>query len=196
MPHATDGVSGETGDRPAGIAALLLGALRFDPRAFASAARERQGRVAGTAAVLLGGIARGVGAFPQEGWQGVAMGLAVGVAVWLGAGLAIWCAGFALNRRAPRFGSLLASLGLAAAPFALLALMAFAPLARAVFLIAHGWATLASIVAVREVERVSTSRAALICVAALCAGIVVLMAIGSAADGATPPWNRPCVSLF
>jgi hypothetical protein len=195
MSHATDPVSRERASF-ANFAALLLGALRFDASAYAAAAQRRSGWAAGAAAVLAGGVARGIGAFPQEGWQGIAMGVAVGVAVWLSAALAIWCAGFALNRRAPRFGSLLASLGLAAAPFLLLAGMAVAPLARAVFLIAHGWATLAAILAVREVEQVSTSRAALICLMALGAGILVLMAIGSAEAGLTPPWNRPCASPF
>jgi len=195
MTHTTDPPDEHSGTARS-WAGLVFGALRFEPAAYASATRWRSGWAAGAAAVLLGGVARGVGAFPEEGWQGIAMGVAVGMGIWLAAALAIWCTGFALNRRTPRFGSLLGALGLAAAPFLLLVLMAFAPLARPVFLLSHGWATLASILAVREAEQVSTSRAALICLGALALGIAALMVIGSAGASFTPPWNRPCVSPF
>ena len=172
-----------------GLAAHVFGALRFDARAYAAVASRRRGLAEGTAIVLLGGLSRGIGAFPEEGWRGVVLGIGVGVAVWLSAALAIWCTGFALNRRAPAFSSLLAALGLAAAPLLLLALAAWAPAAGAVRMIAHGWATLSAVLAVREGERVSTARAALICVVALGMGLLLLTAAGSFAQ----PWNRPCV---
>jgi hypothetical protein len=187
MPVLSDPVPRSRDSAPR-FRAHVLRALRFDASAYAAVATDRRGLVEGALTVLLAGLARGVGAFPDEGWRGVGLGVAVGVAVWLLATLAIGCVGFALNRRAPAFRSLLAALGLAAAPLVLLALVAWAPIAPAAWLVAHGWATLLAIVAVREVERVSSGRAALICLIALALGIAFLTAIGF-----TPPWNRPCL---
>jgi hypothetical protein len=180
-------------DQSPGLLAHVLGALRFDARAYAALAVQRTGLAQGTAVVLLGGLSRGIGSFPDEGWRGVLLGIGVGLGVWLAAALAIWCAGFALERRAPAFRSLLAALGLAASPLLLLALSAWPPAASSVRLIAHAWATLSAVLAVREAERVSTARAALICVIALAVGMLLLVSTG--ADDALrfePPWNRPC----
>jgi hypothetical protein len=193
MPVLSEPVPRSSDNAPH-FTAHLLRALCFDASAYSACAAQRWGLVEGAIIVLLGGLARGVGAFPEEGWRGVALGVAAGVAVWLLATLAVWCVGFALNRRAPAFRALLAALGLAAAPFVLLVLVAWSPVAGVAWMVAHGWATVSAILAVREVERVSSARAALICAIALGLGIAFLMIIGFAMGGPIrPPWNRPCL---
>jgi hypothetical protein len=168
-------------------------ALRLDSTAYAEVARQRWGVAEGAAVVLLGGLARGIGAFAREAWTGVVGGMAGGVAVWMVAALAIWCVGLTANRRAPAVAGLLAALGLAAAPLVLLVFLAFDSLARIAWLGAHAWATLAAVLAVREVEQVSTARAVLLCAVALAVGLATLAALGAPADGVQLPERYlPC----
>ena len=60
----------------------MLGALRFDPGVYAAVAARRGAIYEAGAAVVLAGIARGIGAWPKEGWIGVTGGVVVGLLLW------------------------------------------------------------------------------------------------------------------
>ena len=167
----------------------MLGALRFEPRVYAAVAERPGALYEAAAAVVLAGVARGVGAWPKEGWLGVVGGVVVGVLLWLVAALLIWAVTSVMIRRRPAFAPVLRTLGLAATPMLGLALSGLPLVGRAFWVVSHLMATAAAVLAVREGERVTTRQAASICVIAVFFGLVLSTALGAdlPADSSTRP---------
>jgi len=157
------------------LAQRWWGAARLDARVFTEVATDPSALAQAVLVVAAGGIARGVGAFSEEGWLGIAGSLAIGVLVWLVAAVLAWGIGARWTEARSDFGALLRALGFAAAPLVALALCAgLSGTPRTLWWIGvHLWATLAFGVAVRSALDVSPVRALVVCVSAL--GIAILL---------------------
>jgi len=157
------------------LALRWWGAARLDARVFTEVASDPRALAQAVLVVAAGGIARGIGAFSQEGWLGMAGSPAIGAVVWLVAAVLAWEIGARWTGVRSDFSALLRALGFAAGP--LIALIVCAGLSgtpRTLWWIGvHLWATLAFAVAVRSALDVSAVRALLVCVSAL--GIAVLL---------------------
>jgi hypothetical protein len=126
--------------------------------------------------VALAGLARGVGAFGQEGLLGVVGGVAGGFLLWAAAGIVIWLVGVKSFGCDSDLRELLRTLGFASAPLLLLALglVPVAGLQWPVWILGHGLALAAAVVASRQALEVETGRALWICVLAFALGLVLL----------------------
>jgi len=162
-----------------GPLARAWGALRLDASVFAEVARDPRALAQAAALVGIGGLARGLGAFPQEGWIGLLGSPVVAVLVWLVGGLLIWGIGARMGQ-APDLPELLRSLGFAATPFALLPVAALAPppWVAVWWALVHAWGTLALAIAVREAFGIPTGKALVICLVALFSTLALLFVAG------------------
>lgn len=154
----------------------LLGVFALDGGAFDDIENDASALLPATAVVVLAGLARGVGAEgPSRAAEIVGSGL-TGVAVWLVAGLIIWGIGVQRMGYTSNYPELLRTLGFAAAPLLLLVLRVL-PLGAAatpVWLVAHGWALLALVVASREALDTSTRNAVVVCLLSIATAVAVV----------------------
>ena len=168
----------------------FLGAWLLDARAFRSARNDPGALVPAALVVLLVGVARGIGAAPEEGSFGVVASPVVSLVFWAVGSVLVW--GIATRRFGvtARYVEVLRTLGFASAPLWLLALRAFAPGApgTGIWLLAHGWSLLALGVATREALRVSQNRALVVLALALAVTLGVLLIMGSLAMLGSGPW--------
>jgi hypothetical protein len=162
------------------FAERVRAALVLDATVYAEAAQDGGALLQAGALVVAAGLARGVGALAQEGWLTLIASPIAGLVVWVVSAAVIWAIG------AKGFGlpvdvrQLLRSLGFAAAPLLALALRAIpvAILSPALFVLAHGAAIFALVLAVRETLRIDTQRALLVCAFALAMSLLALFLLG------------------
>lgn len=162
------------------LAARMVLAMRLDASVYEEVEEDRSALAQAALVVLLAGLARGVGAFPQEGWIGIAGSPAVGIVIWLVGATMIWGVGVQRFGYSSDYPELLRTLGFAAAPLVWLAVCAL-PLgaaARAVQALVHAWAILALVVAVREALDVSSTRALVVCLTVLAITLGLLFLVG------------------
>lgn len=163
------------------LAARWLGAAALRAKTFGDVASDPRALGQASIVVLVSGIARGLGAFPDEGWLGLLGGTAVGFAMWILATALVWGIGVHWLEHDSGFSELARALGFAAAPFATLVLYAVLPqpASRVAWGVIHLWATLAFAVAVRQALGVSRLRAVSICVGALAGAFVLLLGVAA-----------------
>lgn len=156
------------------------GALRLAPETFKDIERDPRALAQAAALVSMAGVARGVGAFAEEGVTGLIGSAALGLVTWLIAGALIWTIGVRLFACSSSFPEVIRTLGFATAPLLLLALGALplGPAREWLWLGAHIWATLALGIATREALDIGTRRALVVCVLALAVGFAVLALMG------------------
>lgn len=162
------------------FAARVWGALRLDAAVFEEVEGDPAALAPAALVVLSGGLARGVGAYAQEGVFALIGSPLIGVAVWLSASLMIYGVGVRRFRYTSTYPELVRTLGFAAVPLWLLALCALAPalVATGLWVLLHAWATLALVVAVREALDVPTGTALAVCAIALGITLGVLFVMG------------------
>ena len=161
-----------------GLAVRWWKAARLDARVFTEVATDPSALAQAALVVAVGGIARGVGAFSEEGWLGMAGSPAIGAVVWIVAAVLAWEIGARWTGVRSDFPALLRALGFAAAP--LIALGGCAWLSgwpRTLWWVGcHLWATLAFGIAVRSALDVSPVRALVVCASALGMTLALLFA--------------------
>ena len=181
-PNAMSSASLSEAVHPWSFGTRLRAAVRLSPALNEDVASDpRMSRLAEAAFVVGGaGLARGVGAYAQEGAAGIAGGIAVGVLTWPLAATAVWLVASLLGNRTRSFAALVAVLGFAGAPLVLLALGAIPvpALRTGIWIAAHGLAIAAMVVAVRQVLGVSTTRALAVCAGAVLTGWAFLALLG------------------
>jgi hypothetical protein len=154
------------------------GAARLDARVFTEVAADPRALAQAALVVAAGGVARGIGAFSEDGWLGIAGSPAIGVVVWLVAAVLAWAIAAEWIGGRSDFPALLRALGFAAAP--LIALGGCAWLSgwpRTLWWVGcHLWATLAFGIAVRSALDVSPVRALVVCASALGMTLALLFA--------------------
>ncbi len=162
------------------LPARMFGAMRLDASVYEEVEEDGGALVQAGLVVLLAGLARGVGALPQEGWIGVAGSPAVGLVVWLVAATLIWGVGVQRFGYSSDYPELLRTLGFAAAPFVWLVVcvLPLGAVERAIQALVHAWAILALVVAVREALDVSNTRALTVCLMVLAITFGLLFLVG------------------
>ncbi|UCE84542.1 MAG: YIP1 family protein [Deltaproteobacteria bacterium] len=172
----------------------VVAALRFDASVYDELEDDPAALGQAALVVALAGLARGVGAFGQDGWVGLVLGVLGGFIVWGFAAWVIWQIGVKSFAYTSDFAELLRTLGFAAAPLFGLALCALplGPLRAVVGLAAHAAATVAFFIAARQALDVSTERALVVCVLAIGLSLVLVfllsvLLVGTAASSATLP---------
>jgi hypothetical protein len=162
------------------FAARFAAAFRFDGSVYREVEHDPKALAQAALVVAIGGLARGVGAWPAEGWTGLVGGTLAAFVLWAAATAVVMAIGVRLLGGTSRADELLRTLGFSAAPLSLLVLGAL-PLGAAraaVGWVAHLWAVAVFAVAVREALDVRSARALLICIAALAIGLGVVALLG------------------
>jgi len=163
------------------VAGRLVGTLLLDGATYEEIENDTSALIGAIVVVTLAGIARGVGipaASPVR--EIIGSGLA-GLIIWLVAGLLIWAIGVRRMGYTSSYPELLRTIGFAALPLLLL-FMGALPLgaaAKPVWIVAHGWALLALIVAMREALDVSNVTAVVVCLLALATAAAVVAGMGT-----------------
>jgi len=155
--------------------------LRVDATGFREIAHARDALIPGLLLVVAGGLARGVFAAGQEGAAGMIGSPAVGIGVWLVGSALVWTVATKLFGATASYVAVLRTLGFATVPLLLLLLGAL-PLGVArtgVWVVAHGWTTLALIVAVREVFELTPRQALLAFALTLAFGLALFALLGT-----------------
>ena len=163
-----------------GLAGRLVAAFRLEPALYDEV--EHDPRALGQAAgvVAAGGLAQGIARFGETGAAGLLAGPASALALWVVAGVVVRLVGVRWFRGTSDLPELLRTLGFAAAPLLLLVLCGLlaGPAATLVYIVAHGLATVAFFVAVRQALDVDTGRALAVCAVVLAVGLGFLLGIG------------------
>jgi hypothetical protein len=169
----------------------LVAALRFDASVYDEIEADPDALGQAVLVVALAGLARGVGAFGQDGWVGLVLGFLGGFVVWGFAAWIIWLVGVKSFAYTSDFHELLRTLGFAATPLFGLVFCALplGPLSPLVSVAAHGAAALAFFISARQALDVSTERALVVCALALALSLVLVfmlsvLFVGTAASSA------------
>jgi hypothetical protein len=185
----------QTDLEPHSFGARFLGALKLDGNTFEAVERDLHALPQAAAVVVLGGLARGIGEVSSEPgsariWVELIGSPLVGVIVWLVAATLIWGIGVRRFGYTSDYPELLRTLGFAAAPLVILVLTALPGgfVGSLIWVLAHGWATLALVVATRAALDVPSAQALFVCVLALAATlgalfVAGLLLVGGAASG-------------
>jgi hypothetical protein len=175
----------QTASEPRSFAARFLGALKLDGRAFEAVEGDPHALPQAAAVVVLGGLGRGIGeALGEPGsarfWVELIGSPIVGVIIWLVGATLIWGIGVRRFGYTSDYPELLRTLGFAAAPLVVLVLAALPVgiVGSVVWVLAHGWAMLALVVAVRAALDVPLAQALTVCLLALAATLGSLFVAG------------------
>jgi hypothetical protein len=169
------------------LATRLVAAFRLEPALFDEIEHDPRALGQAILVVTAGGLAQGIARFGETGGLGLLVGIVSALALWLAATAVVYLAGVRWLGGTSGFVELLRTLGFAATPLLLLVLCAIATgvAASLVYAVAHLLAAAGFFVALRQALDMETSRALLVCVAALAAGLIVLFVVGLLVSG--PP---------
>ena len=166
---------------PSHAARRILGALALEDATYREVSRTRETLPAAAALVLAAGLARGAGAWADEGVAGLVGSPLTGLAIWLVGSALVHAVATRWLGATATLGAVLRASGFAATPLLLLALGAL-PLAQAggvLWWAAHAWATLAMLVAARAALDVGARRALLACAVAVAIGFACTALLGA-----------------
>jgi hypothetical protein len=174
------GDAGAVQRTPGSFAGRILGALRLDGSVFEDVENDPGAMGQATLLVIAAGLARGVGALPEEGVWALVGSPLVAIATWLGGSVLIWGIGVKRFEYTSDYPELLRTLGFAAPPLLFLVLCALpiGVVALWVWFVAHAWATLVMVVAVREALDVTGIRALIVCALAFGVTLMLLFVVG------------------
>jgi hypothetical protein len=164
---------------PGSLAWRLAGAIRLAGPAFEDVERDRGAMAQAAGVVVVAGLARGLGEMQAEGLLGLLLSPLLAIVMWLSAGVLIWGVGVKRFHYSADYPELLRTIGFAAAPLFFLALgvLPLGVLHTGLWWLAHGWATLALVVAVREALDVTPARALVVCAVALAVAITTVVVV-------------------
>jgi hypothetical protein len=158
-----------------------VGALLLDGKVYEEVEEDASSMVGAIGIVAVAGLARGV-ATPSSTPTIEIFGSALaGLAMWAVAGLLSWGIGVRRMGYTSSYPELLRTLGYAAAPLLLLllGLLPLGPAGPFVWTVAHGWALLALVVALREALDVSSTTATVVCLLSLATAVAVVAGLST-----------------
>jgi hypothetical protein len=161
--------------------ARIVGALLLDGTVYEEIEEDASSMAGAIGVVAVAGLARGVATpSPTPTLEIVGSALA-GLTMWLVAGLLSWGIGVKRMGYTSSYPELLRTLGYAAAPLVLLliGLMPLGPAWPFAWTVAHGWALLALVVALREALDVSSSTATVVCLLSLATAVAVVAGLST-----------------
>lgn len=170
----------EMGQGGRSFGARFAGAFMFDASVYEEVERDPNALAQAAAVIVLGGLARGIGAFPQDGFAGLVASAVLAPVFWLTASLVVFGIGVRIFELSVEYPRLLRGLGFAAAPLVLLVLgvLPMTGLWVVVQIVAHGLAAIALVIAVRQALGVDTVRAVAVCVFAVAVALALVMVLG------------------
>ena len=159
----------------------VQGALLLEGSIYEEIENDRRAMPWAAAVVVIAGAARGVSAQAPSTMQEVVGSALSGVCMWLVAALLVWGIGVKRTGYTSNYPELLRTIGFAAAPLLLLLLrlIPMGPADQLVWVVAHVWALLSLIVAMREALDVSDSAATLVCLLSLATAAAVVAGVGA-----------------
>ncbi len=159
------------------IASRVSRALRLDRGVFEEVEEDAGALPEAVVVVILAGLSRGAGVVPSEGWISLVANPIAALLLWSVAGLIIWAVGVGRFEYTSNYRELLRTTAYAASPLLFLATCALVPgpPALAINVLAHAWAALALVVAVREALDIATTRAVWVCLIALAVGLGLIV---------------------
>lgn len=159
----------------------LSGVFLLDGGVFDDIENDRSALPWAAGIVILAGLARGAGApSPSPSIEIIGSGLAAMV-MWLVAGLVVWGTGVQRMGYTSNYPELLRTIGFAAVPLMLLVLRVL-PIGAAglpLWVVAHAWAFLALIVAIREALDIDTKRATVVCLLSLGTAVAIVAGLSA-----------------
>lgn len=150
------------------LARRWFGAVRLDASVYHEVEDDRSAVVQAIGIVAIAGFGRGLAAVANDDLVGITGSIVIAFASWLIVTTLLWFVGVVLDHDTSDFFELLRTVGFAASPLVLLAVVAvpvltIPPLVFGVKLITHAAAAAALVVAAREALDVSTWRAGVFC---------------------------------
>ena len=150
------------------LAGRWFGAVRLDASVYHEVEDDRSALLQALGIVVIAGLGRGLAAVANDDLVGITGSIVIALASWLIVTTLLWFVGVVLDHDTSDFFELLRTVGFAASPLVLLAVVAIPALTIpalvfVVKLITHVAAAAALVIAAREALDVSTLRASLFC---------------------------------
>jgi lysophospholipid acyltransferase (LPLAT)-like uncharacterized protein len=169
------------------FAARFGAAFRLDASVFEEVEHDAGALPQAALVVALAGLARGIQMLSEQGWVGAAGSLVAGFLLWFAVTGVVTAIGVRMLGCSSSFLELLRTLGFAAAPLVALVicLLPLGAAGAALSALIHAAGLGALVLAVRQALDVDTSRALLVCVAAIGFGLALLFLLGTLLLGRT-----------
>lgn len=160
-------------------------ALRLRADVFEEVAHDPGALGQATVVVIAAGLARGLGALPEEGLPGLVGSTLGALVAWIVAAALVSAVGVWLFEGTSDVAELLRALGFAAAPLVglVVRVLPLGPLDLPLVVVLHAAALGGLVIAARQALDVSTSTALLVVLVALAVGVGILLLVGLSCFG-------------